>query len=217
MSEKLNDNESLSDLAYRFIKENILNLTYAPGDSVTEAGVAKDLQISRMPIRIALKRLENEDWLDSDYRKKVRVKKISKKDIIEIYQIREFFELSAIKMIFEQGLEKEYSYRIEEKLVRMRAAASNYYNWEKADIQLHMEIISIFNNERINKIYTDSLDKIIYIGMLSKKGEPHIKFINEELSLFVEALRNGDMDQAIYILKKDHLDAGKQMAINSIE
>ncbi len=51
------------------------------------------------------------------------VKEITDKDINEIYQLRELLEGAAFRQIFTSGRYEEYSYRIEEKVVRMCAAA----------------------------------------------------------------------------------------------
>ena len=39
----------------------------------------------------------------------------------------------------------------------MCAVAGDLYEWEIADTAMHMEIISILDNERINRIYENNL------------------------------------------------------------
>lgn len=46
--------------AYEFIKKAIILGDYSPGERLTEQNLAKELQISRTPIREAIKRLESE-------------------------------------------------------------------------------------------------------------------------------------------------------------
>ena len=73
-------------------------------------------------------------WLTfSDYYKSMTVKEITEKDINEIYQLRELLEGPAFHLIFTSGRYEEYSYRIEEKIVRMCAVAGDLYEWEIAD------------------------------------------------------------------------------------
>ena len=107
---------SLADQAYSQIKTSILNLTYPPGMQLTEAMLTRDLGMSRNPVRTAIKMLQNEGLLVSDYYKSMRVKEITDKDIRDIYQLRELLEGAAFKLIFDSGRTEEYSYRIEEKL-----------------------------------------------------------------------------------------------------
>ena len=152
--------KSLADQAYEIIKNNIMNLTYPPGMPLTEALLTEELGMSRNPVRTALKMLQSEGLIVTDYYKSMTVKEITDKDINELYQLRELLEGSAFKLIFESGKAEEYSYRIEEKVVHMCAVASDVYKWELADTQMHLEIVSIFNNDRITKFYESNLSEL---------------------------------------------------------
>ncbi len=156
---------SLADQAYETIRTNILNLTYPPGMQLTEARLTADLNMSRNPVRTAIKMLQSEGLIVTDYYKSMTVKEITDKDIREIYlPASGAFEGSAFRLIFTLGRYEEYSYRIEEKLVRMCAAANDIFQWEIADTNMHMEIVSVFENDRINRIYENNLSELIRIG-----------------------------------------------------
>lgn len=205
--------QSLADLAYQTIKANILNLTYPPGMQLTEALLTEELHMSRNPVRTAIKMLQTEGLIVSDYYKSMTVKEISDKDIAEIYQLRELLEGTAFKMIFSSGRADEYSYRIEEKVVRMNAAAGDIYEWEVADTKMHMEIISIFENERINKIYETNLSELIRMGLYSVKNGMHIPATNENLKKMIKYMRQNNYEKAYEILKGDHFTIGKDSAL----
>lgn len=217
--EEVQENQSLTEIAYENIKDRILNLTYAPGEAITEAMLAEEFGMSKMPIRMAVRRLENEGWLVADFRRKIRVRNITKKDVHEIYQVRRLFETAALQMIFDTDQTLEYSYRIEEKAVRIRAAAAkgDLYEWEKADAQFHLELISVFDNERINKIYQNNHDEVLRIGQLSGRHELHFNRVNDGLNDFVAAIREKDMDKALKILTDQHLVAGQEVADELVE
>lgn len=204
---------SLADQAYEKIKTNILNLTYPPGMSLTEATLCRELGMSRSPVRTAIHRLQAEGLIVSDYYKSMTVKEITDKDINEIYQLRELLEGAAFKLIFTSGCNEEYSYRIEEKLVRMCAVANDLYEWEVADTAMHMEIISIFDNDRINRIYENNLSELIRMGQYSVKNGMHIPKTNENLKKMVRHMRKGDYEKAYAILTADHLCTGKDSAL----
>lgn len=209
--------ESLSDLAYNHIKNNILDLTYLPGAILTESGLAAELNISRMPIRTAVIALENEGLLTSEHYKSIKVKEITRKDILEIYHLRELLEVNALKTIFDLKKTYEYSYRIEEKVVRMKAAQNDFYKWEKADTEFHMEIVSVYENERINRIYSNNQNELVRIGILSKKSKDHVEHIIKRLYEFVEYIRNDSFEKALEILMIDHITSGKDMALKQVE
>ena len=129
---------SLAEQAYQTIKNRILDLTYAPGMSLTEAMLTEDLGMSRSPVRAAIQMLQAEGLLVSDYYRSITVREITDKDIRDIYQLRELLEGAAFQLIFTSGRHEEYSYRFEEKVVRMCAAASDPYAWEVADTDMHL-------------------------------------------------------------------------------
>ena len=204
---------SLADQAYSQIKTSILNLTYPPGMQLTEAMLNRDLGMSRNPVRTAIKMLQNEGLLVSDYYKSMRVKEITDKDIRDIYQLRELLEGAAFKLIFDSGRTEEYSYRIEEKFVHMRAAAGNVYEWELADSQMHLEIVSIFENPRITRFYESNLSELIRIGLYSVKNGMRIESTNENLKKMIGYMREGNYEKAYAILEGDHFRIGKDTAL----
>lgn len=206
-------NSSLADQAYEKIKKNILNLTYPPGMVLTESMLTQELGMSRSPVRTAIQLLQSEGLIVSDYYKSMMVKEITDNDIYEIYQLRELLEGAAFRMIFTSGRYEEYSYRIEEKVVRMCAASANLYDWEVADTAMHMEIISILENERINRIYENNLSELIRIGQYSIRNGMHIPVTNENLKKMVAYMRKGNYEKAYAILQKDHFGIGRDTAL----
>mgnify|MGYP000010773952 FL=1 len=209
MAEKI----SLADQAYHTMKERILNLTYPPGMQLTETMLAEELNMSRNPIRTALKTLHAEGLVVRDYYKSIIVKEITDKDIEEIYQLRELVEGAAFREIFTSGRADEFSYRIEERVVRMCACAGDIYHWELADTQMHMEIVSVFDNERINRIYEMYLNEVIRMGLYSVRNGLHISRANENLKKMIRYMRSDQYEKAYEILRNDHFMIGKSSAL----
>lgn len=204
---------SLAEQAYEKIKQNILNLTYPPGMPLTEALLTKELGMSRSPVRSAIQMLQTEGLIESDYYRSITVKPITRQDIEEIYQLRELLETSAFQYIFTSGKHGEYSYRIEEKVVRMCAYAKDLYKWEIADTDMHMEIIRALSNSRIEKVYENTLSELIRIGQCSVRNGMRIPKTNENLKKMVQYMREGNYEKSFAILKADHFEIGKDSAL----
>ena len=204
---------SLAEKAYEKIKQNIMNLTYPPGMPLTEAMLTKELGMSRSPVRSAVQMLQTEGLIESDYYRSITVKKITRQDIEEIFQLRELLESYAFRQIFTSGRHEEYSYRIEEKVVRMCAAAGDLYKWEIADTDMHMEIIRALGNSRINKVYENTLSELIRIGQCSVKNGMRIPKTTDNLKKMVKYMREGDYEKSFAILKADHFEIGKDSAL----
>lgn len=208
---------SLADQAYEKIKQNIMDLTYPPGMALTEALLTKELGMSRSPVRSAIKLLESDGLIESDYYKTMTVKKITRKDVKNIYQLRELLESSAFRYIFTSGQYEKYSYLLEEKIVRMCAAAGSLYSWELADTDMHMEIIRAMDNDRITRVYENTLTELIRIGQYSVKNGMHIPKTNDNLKKMVKYMRAGDFEKAYHILKSDHFEIGMESALKALE
>jgi DNA-binding GntR family transcriptional regulator len=83
---------SSADRVFSILKSRILSLEYSPGQPLTELGVAEDLNVSRTPIREALRRLEHEHLVQIIPRKGAVVTGVSEEDIVEVYLIRQALE-----------------------------------------------------------------------------------------------------------------------------
>lgn len=77
--------------AYETIKNSIIQGNYKPGSRLTEENLARDLNISRTPIREAIKRLETERLI-SPLKRGVIVREFTKNDIKQIYDLRAMLE-----------------------------------------------------------------------------------------------------------------------------
>ncbi|ASA20443.1 GntR family transcriptional regulator [Paenibacillus donghaensis] len=56
--------ENSKDYSYRVIKQNIMSLTLAPGQVISEIDLAEALQISRTPVREVIAKLKEEHLID---------------------------------------------------------------------------------------------------------------------------------------------------------
>lgn len=204
---------SLADQAYEIIKTNIINLTYPPGMPLTESMLSEELHMSRNPVRAAIRTLQSEGLIVSDYHKSMTVKEITDQDIRDIYQLRELLEGIAFRKIFEEGKAVEYSYRIEEKVVRMCASEHDPYQWELADANMHLAIIHVFENERINRIYENNLAELVRMGLYSVKNGMEIHKTNQNLKQMVQFMRENNYQDAFQILQNDHFHTGKDSAL----
>lgn len=206
---------SLSEAAYKSIKEKIITGYYPPGSILNEGDLADAHGVSRQPIRIAINRLYEDGWLAGNSRGKTRVKEISEKDVYEIFQARSLLELPALRAIFDKEKTWDFSFALEAIVLRMRADAHNHSAYEKHILDFHCYILGIFENARIEKIFNSNRDEIYRINMLAKSEEGNIAGYIEELLSLINAIREKDVDLAMNIYRK-HLDDGLQKHLNIV-
>lgn len=98
---------SLRAKVFNKLQNDILDGKYKPGDSLIETKLAKELGVSRTPIREAIKQLELEELVQTIPNKGAVVTGISHQDIEDIYTIRTMIEGLATRLAAEKMTPEE--------------------------------------------------------------------------------------------------------------
>lgn len=80
--------KSLPEIVYDRVVEGICNGTLAPGERLTQEGLARQLDVSRLPVGQALKRLEADGFLQPAGRRGLRVAPLEERFVRELYEFR---------------------------------------------------------------------------------------------------------------------------------
>jgi GntR family transcriptional regulator of gluconate operon len=84
--------ETLSDMTTELLRERILAGDFNLGERLVEARIARRLQISRGPVREALRQLRAEGLVREEPRRGVFVVDLTVDDVREIYELRAAIE-----------------------------------------------------------------------------------------------------------------------------
>lgn len=93
------ENTSIREKAYEYLKASILSGQRNPGERLTEEHLAKELGISRTPVREALHKLESEGLIKPLPSRGFIASQDSKDDIEELFEIRAVLEGYALRVI----------------------------------------------------------------------------------------------------------------------
>src|SRR5919206_3191005 len=91
--------ETLSDRTTELLRERILAGDFALGERLVEAKIARQLQISRGPVREALRQLRAEGLVREEPRRGVFVVDLTVDDVREIYELRAAIEGRAARLV----------------------------------------------------------------------------------------------------------------------
>jgi DNA-binding GntR family transcriptional regulator len=94
---------SAADKAYEALKQRVVGGTYAPGEQLKEEHLARELAISRTPVRAALKRLVDDGLATADPNRGVRVAEWTEFDIEETFDLRGLLESHAAELAARRG------------------------------------------------------------------------------------------------------------------
>ncbi len=114
-STNFNQNKPIREVVYESLRKTIISGIIPVGERIIEKEYAESLNISRTPVREALRMLEMEELVENIPRVGVVVKRISVEDVIEIYKIRQNLEVLATETAMDNITEEEIK-EIEELL-----------------------------------------------------------------------------------------------------
>src|SRR5690606_7335602 len=97
MTTPMNTN-TLAQQVYSHLRAGILDNTYAPGSPLPEEALAASLNVSRVPVREALRRLSAEGLIVIKPRQGATVSELTSKQFLDAYQVREALEVLAVRL-----------------------------------------------------------------------------------------------------------------------
>ncbi len=151
--EKIINKTSLTDDICEYLRSSIFTFQFKPGDQINESKLIKELGISRSPIREAIRVLEGEGLIERIARKGVFVKKITLKEVKNIFSIRAVLEALAAEQAAPNFTDKDLLY-LERIFTKMKQAVSkiNYKSYMKLNFEFHQSFRRIADNRNLEKL-----------------------------------------------------------------
>jgi DNA-binding GntR family transcriptional regulator len=167
---------SLVDIAYTKIRENLINATYMPGQFLSENGLAKELNMSRTPIRVAISRLESEGFVSTIKNRGIIVKEISMKEMLDISQVILLLQEFSVDEVAERGNRFDLE-ELKMYLDLQFKAEKNidYYEYIQNYILFTRCMISSANNNTMLDFMDSLKDKFVRMAMVNWKLTPNQK------------------------------------------
>ena len=164
---------TLGKKTYELLLDNILTGKYKPGQRLTYELVTTDLGVSLTPMKEAFLRLEEQGLLVTVARRGTFVRQFLKKDIEELYQIREMMEALAVRLACRKAADKDLKElrRIHAKL-SAAVERGDMKNCVRTDIQFHEEIARMSGNNRLLHTLKHSLFTNLFC--ISSRGEQFV-------------------------------------------
>lgn len=98
---------SVVDRVHKELRSMAVTFRFLPGERLNEAILAKELGVSRTPLREALNRLATEGFLTFSANHGFFRKPLDVKEVFDLYEFRMQLEISAVKMAVERASEEQ--------------------------------------------------------------------------------------------------------------
>jgi DNA-binding GntR family transcriptional regulator len=219
----------LRQQAYDFIQEGIVSGRLVVGSQLSELSLAKQIGISRTPVREAIRRLVHEGLLEQLPRYGTIVRTPQRRDIVELYELREALEGYAVGQAAERIGAKDLALltrlcdeikRIAGQLRRSGKPALEGGMMEQflaADLAFHMVIVRAAGNGRLLNIVRESRVLMRVIGM--KRQEHTLSVVEGTYRYHSRILRSLQRHnaKAARELLVDHICHSKQEALKAFD
>jgi DNA-binding GntR family transcriptional regulator len=198
------------DMAKQFLEEGILSGQLKPGQQIKEETVSAQLDISRPPIREALKALEVEGLITRVPRRGVFVSELTRQDIWEIYTLKMILYKMATDMAFDKftGLDIRELERVVEKMEDcILRVPGNLRRYQKLNELFHDIITRVAGHQRLKRFASILHNQIKPFSCQSLADKDHMKASCRYHRRILDAIKSGDREQAVG-LTREHVAAG---------
>lgn len=209
---------SLSDKVFQDIRNGILNGSYENGKELTEIGLAKELGVSRTPVREALRQLELEGLVNMEPNKGAVVSTITPKDVMDIYKIRSYLEGLCGRWVAENITKEEFQ-ALEETVFLSE------FHEKKGDYEQVFELDSVFHAQLYDACHSRMLAHSLrdfhqYIKSVRRKTvmeKTRAGMCNQEHHQLLDAIRDHDGNRAEELATKHILNSVKNLSQYDLE
>lgn len=220
-SQLVQRNQSLQQQAYQAIRTAILSGDFSPGERLVETKLSKKLQVSRTPIREALRQLKQEELVVCGDNNILRVVQFSVKDAIQLYDCRIALESFSVTQACEQI--NDHQLNLLEEMLNQSAKFSQNDSNQLSDFQMldldyrfHRLIAESSGNLWLRSLLDQVFDKMIVIRVHTLQQNRQVLNINSEHRLIYEAIVNKNAVEAVVAISK-HLTTAKERVIQEMQ
>lgn len=210
----IKQSESLSDEVARRLRSAIKDGDFPPGTHLVEQEIAKQLLVSRMPVRIAIQKLIDEGLVIKEPRRGAFVHTFSSKELGEVYSIRVALERLVVQYAL-SNWSNEVEAELEGIVVQMRQAASEddrqtgyeldtrFHSilWQLSQHSILIEVVSSLRS-RISRFLVEA-NNVLSPTELNHHVEAHQTLVN--------VLNKGDIERAKDAIADHILDAHERI------
>lgn len=199
------EQHSLRFRVFEYIREDILNGRYKPGDSLVETKLAEEIGVSRTPIREAIRQLELEGLVTFYPNKGVFVTGITEQDVHDIYTIRSMIEGLAARWAARRADENELG-QLEEtvELMEYYTRKNDLEQVSRLDTRFHDLIYSSCKSKFIKHTLSSLLKYVWRARLGSLKVPKRAQISLREHREILEAIIQKDAERAEKLML-DHI------------
>ena len=213
--------KSLREQVYQALRKIILQGDLVSGERIVETKLAKQLNVSRTPIREAIGQLQREKLIVASPHGGFKVTTLSIQDAMELYDCRIALEQVAVadacKLADLQQLQQLEKYVLAaEQIAQSSLESTDSERLLELDYQFHRLIAYSSGNKWLLALLEQVFDKMALLRIQTTKHNPQVLEIRLEHRQVYEAIaqRNPNLAQKTI---REHLTASKARVVRELE
>lgn len=195
--------DNLSELVFQKIKNDIFDFKLMPGERFTESEIAENYAVSRTPIRQALYRLQQEGYVEVQFRSGWKVRSLDFKVYEELYDLRILLEGYAVEQLClmpKDQLQVALAVLIQTWCIQPEQYIYDLRRLSVEDEAFHCHLVFAAGNTEMAKIHSEISEKIRIIRRLDFSKDYRIEATYAEHQQILKALLAQDAAFCLSIL-----------------
>lgn len=176
----------------------------APGVHLVEGTLAEQFDVSRGPVRDALRLLEAEGLVESR-RRGVFVKGLDAADVGELYSLRESLESLALRLAMATARDSDWAVA-RRRVTEMRDAAgkADPPGFARADLDFHTQFYLLSGHRRLTAVWAQYRPTFAVLLDITNAQDRDLRSSAQAHADLLDVAVSGDPDAAVALLA-DHL------------
>ena len=199
---------SIREVVYEQLKQAVLSGAFDDGERLVEHDLAARLNVSRTPVREALKRLESEGLLTALPRQGLVAKKYTSEEIREIYMIRISLESLAAEYAAINATDKDIA-ELETLADEMERIAADPRAADEAYFEAHRNFSEAFNRASrmptLVRLIESLREQLSRFRRVSLRGKARRENAQKEHRQLLDAIRRKNPELAVE-LTRQHIE-----------
>ncbi|MFC9984457.1 GntR family transcriptional regulator [Microbacterium keratanolyticum] len=209
MSQGVKRGESLGAQVARVLRQRIVRGDLAPGDRLTEEGLAEEFEVSRGPVRDAITQLAFEKLIEVQKPRGIYIVGLTDDDVDQLYSLRSALEQLAMSRAMRVDDEDRWQAMVH-SVDRMEAAAAsgNHEAFAAADLDFHSQIYALADHPRLEGAWNQYLPTFTALLEVTINHDHDLTESSHDHVLLMNIMRGGDVGVAADVLAA-HLDGAR--------
>ncbi len=193
--------QTVAEGVYQHLRRELLSGRLEAGQWLREQELAESLQVSRTPVREAIRQLAQEGLLQIEVNRGVRVRDLSLEEAVATYEVRSHLESMAASLAA-RNIDEEARQALQQHLESMNALdPEDQAEHIRADNEFHALVARLSGNPVLEELVEKLSERVMRVKILTR--DVNVSAIaRSQHALIVQAISRSDEEAAANAMRE---------------